>query len=78
MNRVEAKVKDIRSVDSLYVVTFKCCIGQVRMVSLDLDRQLQEGDIVTLGVNFTSVAVAKNFRGALSFTNQLPAKISGI
>lgn len=78
MNKIEARVKDIQNLDSLYIVTFEWNGASVKMVSLDLDHTLAKGNDVVLGVNFTSVAIAKNFSGELSYTNQLDATISEI
>jgi molybdopterin-binding protein len=78
MNRIEALVAEVRHVESLYVVSFEWYNATIKMVSLDLDHQLKEGDKVVLGVNFTSVALAKGLMGELSYTNQLGANISEI
>ena len=78
MNKIEATVKDICNLDSLYIVTFEWYGAEIKMVSLDLDHQLKEGYVVILGVNFTSVAVAKHFSGELSYTNQLDAKVHDV
>ena len=75
MNKIEASVKDIQNLDSLYIVTFEWNGAPIKMVSLDLDHVLKPGSNVLLGVNFTSVAVAKELKGALSYTNQLDGKI---
>ena len=78
MNKIEARVKEIQNLDSLYIVTFEWSGVAVKMVSLDLDHTLKKGDNVILGINFTSVALAKNFSGELSYTNQIEAKVSEV
>lgn len=78
MNKIEASVKEIQNLDSLYIVTFEWNAVDIKMVSLDLDHKLKKGDNVILGVNFTSVALAKNFSGELSYTNQIKAKVSEV
>ena len=78
MNRIEATVAEVKNLDSLYIVTFTWHGEKIKMVSLDLDQQLGVGDNVILGVNFTSVAIAKNFSGALSYTNQLDANVQNM
>ena len=78
MNRLPARVTGVQNVDTLYIVTFEWCGGTLKMVSLDLDHQLQDGDHVVLGVNFTSVAIAKSLSGEVSYVNQISAWVNEI
>lgn len=78
MNTLQASVKQIDHLDSLYIVTFEWHGADIKMVSLDLDQKLEKYDEVILGVNFTSVAVAKMIEGELSYTNQLDAKVGSV
>ncbi|NOQ30339.1 MAG: transporter [Helicobacteraceae bacterium] len=75
MNILVAKVINIESVDSLNIVNFTLEDQNLSMMSLDLDENVKVGVEVELSMNPSHVAIAKEFSGTLSYSNQLKAKI---
>ncbi|HHD77559.1 MAG TPA: hypothetical protein ENK97_02115, partial [Campylobacteraceae bacterium] len=63
MNRLKARVEKIEAADTLHIVTFLWEGVTIRMVSLNLDAGIVPGKEVMLGVNFSSVAIAKDLGG---------------
>jgi len=75
MNQITASVTDIQSVDNLNIVTFKANDNSLKMMSLDLSSKFVVNARVSLSFKPTTVAIAKNSSGDLSFSNQLKVKI---
>ncbi len=80
MSDVAATIEKIEYVDSLHLVTFRCGQVQLKMVSLELNAQMQVGSRVKLGCKPTAVAVARTDRvddleTVLSYTNRIPVMI---
>jgi molybdopterin-binding protein len=75
MSKILAKIEKIKSVDSLNIVTFDFFGKKLTMMSLELSDQIQEGKKVLLGVKPTSIVLAKDFSGLISFSNHLEGKI---
>ena len=59
----------------LNVVNFDFLDQSLSMMSLDLSDNIKVGSIVELIANPSHVAIAKDFSGVLSYSNQLNAKI---
>jgi len=78
MNQIKAFVDDIESEQNLNIVTFHVNNHLLKMMSLDLDHKIQKGAQVVLTCKPTSVAVAKNISGELSYSNQLKVTIKSI
>ena len=78
MNQITAFVHDIKSVENLNIVTFDVNYHVLKMMSLDLDKSIQKGTKAILTCKPTSVAIAKNISGELSYSNQLKVTISSI
>jgi molybdopterin-binding protein len=83
MSRLIATIEKIERVDNLHLVTFQCCGEHLKMVSLELGKQMQVGTHVVLGCKPTAVAVAKIKEGesldqTLSYTNQIAVKVEKI
>ena len=78
MNQINAFVDDIESEQNLNIVTFHVNNHLLKMMSLDLDHKIQKGAQVVLTCKPTSVAVAKNISGELSYSNQLKVTIKSI
>ncbi|PHS58567.1 MAG: transporter [Sulfurimonas sp.] len=78
MNKMSAKITDIQSLNNLNLVSFDFNGISLSMVSLDLNENIKIGINVTLSAKATNVAIAKNFNGELSYSNQIKAKISSI
>ena len=78
MNYIVATISQIQSLDSINVVSFTVQSHVLKMMSLELDSNLQEGVKVKLGAKSTNVSIAKAFSGELSISNQLPCKVSDL
>jgi len=78
MSILRARVADIESVDGLHIVTFELDDTRLKMVSLGLDTEVKQGRDVMLQIKPSSVAIAKNIQGELSYSNQIKAVIKSI
>jgi len=78
MSKLLASIKDIKSVDNLNIVVFDFYGTKLKMMSLELSENIKIGSKVLLSTKPTSVALAKNFDGDISFSNQLRAKVIDI
>jgi len=78
MSEILAEVVDIKSIDTLNIVTFSSLHNSLKMMSLDLSEQIQISTKVKLSVKPTSIAIAKELSGELSYSNQLNATIKVI
>lgn len=78
MSNIEATIKDIQTVDSLNIVTFDFEGIDLSMMSLELKEEVQIGKRVLLGTKPTTVAIAKDFSGEISYSNQINANIETI
>lgn len=75
MSKILANVKSIQSVDTLNIVSFDFFGNELKMMSLELADEVQSGAKVLLGVKPTSIVIAKDFNGEISFSNRLQGKI---
>ncbi len=78
MSRLIATVSKIQNCDSLHIVRFECYGQTLSMMSLDLNTKIEIGTKVRLVVKASHVCIAKNFSGALSYSNQLSTSIKAI
>ena len=78
MNKIIAEVIKIDSVENLNIVNFKYKDNNLSMMSLDLSDDVKVGAKVELVVKPSHVAIAKNFNGEVSYSNQLPTIIKSI
>ncbi len=75
MSQIKATITRIDTVESLNIVTFDFYGTLLKMMSLDLGEEIQVGSKVTLAVKPSHVAIAKEFSGMVSYSNQLKATI---
>ncbi|EQB39317.1 hypothetical protein M947_07610 [Sulfurimonas hongkongensis] len=75
MNRFESTVTKIQTKENLNIVNFEFASYKLTMMSLDLDESISVNSQVLLSVKPTHIALAKEFSGAISYSNQLDAKI---
>lgn len=75
MNRFLATVTKIQTKENLNIVNFEFASHKLTMMSLDLDESLRVNSQVTLSVKPTHIALAKDFVGVVSYSNQLAAEI---
>jgi len=78
MNTLNAKIVKISNVDNLNIVVFDSCSETLSMMSLDLDNSLKVGTKVKLAVKSSHLAIAKDFDGMLSYSNQLKCLIKSV
>ena len=78
MSQFRATITNIQTNSSINIVTFKAASFTLQMMSLKLNEKVTLGSEVILGVKASSVAVAKEFHGLLSYSNQLPLQIDKI
>ena len=72
------KIIEIQNVDNLHIVKFDFYGQTLSMMSLELKDNIQVGKEVILKTKATSIAIAKNFSGELSYSNKLNSKIIDI
>ncbi|MEA2049062.1 MAG: TOBE domain-containing protein [Campylobacterota bacterium] len=75
MSKIKAVITEIQSVDSLNIVTFDFNGRVLKMMSLGLGSDVSVGKEVILGINPTHIALAKDFSGLLSYSNQVRSTI---
>ena len=75
MNIFDAEVKQINSVDNLNIVKFDFADITLSMMSLELNDSVKVGTKVKLSTKPTHVAIAKDFSGEVSYSNQIPVTI---
>jgi molybdopterin-binding protein len=73
MSQIKAIVENIENVDNLNIITFKADDIQFTMMSLDITEEMKVGKEVTLGFKPTSLALAKDFSGTVSYSNEFKA-----
>lgn len=75
MNRFKATVTNIRTKENLNIINLEFASQKLSMMSLDLHDSLRISSLVELSVKATHIAVAKDFVGSVSYSNQLDAEI---
>ncbi len=78
MNQIAAVITNIEQKGSLALIEFDFMQEKLTMVTLDIEETLCAGQKVILEINPSQVAVAKNYNGDLSYSNQIDAKIESI
>ena len=78
MNKFTSTITKIQNVDNLNIVNFDFCSQALSMMSLDLNEKVGVGCQVVLTAKPTHIAIAKEFSGDISYSNQLKAKIIDI
>jgi len=78
MSHLIATVSKIQSCDTLHVVNFSFQNQTLSMMSLELNEKIVIGTKVKLIVKPSHIAIAKNFSGDVSYSNQLHSTIVSI
>ena len=78
MSKFIATIKKIQSIDNLNIVKFDFCGLTLKMMSLDLNADVQIGKKVKLSVKPTNISIAKNLIEEISLSNQIVATIKSI
>ena len=75
MSMINASITEIQSVDSLNIVSFDFSGTPLKMMSLDLNEEMQVGREVTLNVKPFHITIVKDFYGDISYSNRLDAVV---
>ena len=75
MSQIKATIAQIDHIDNLNIVTFDFHGHSLKMMSLELSDDIKVGREVRLGIKPTHIAIAKDFSGVVSYSNQLKATI---
>lgn len=75
MNKFKAIITKIDTNDTLNIVKFNVYGHTLSMMSLGLSDDVKTGSEVVLAINPTHIAIAKDFSGIVSYSNQIKAKI---
>lgn len=78
MNQIVATIKNIRTVEFLNIVEFDFFGIVLKMMSLELNENIQISKKVILCVKPTNVIIAKNLIEEISLSNQIKATIKSI
>ncbi len=78
MSRLAATIISIETVENLNIVKFDFNDTILTMMSLDLNDKIKIGTKVNLSLKPTHVAIAKDFNGIVSYSNQIKTTIKYI
>ena len=78
MNKLIAKVTNIKNVDNLNLVNFDYNGFNLAMVSLELANNIKIGTIVSLSIKSTQITISKEISKNISYSNQIKDKIKHI
>ncbi len=78
MSRLKATIVSIETVENLNIVKFSFNNTILTMMSLDLNSDIKIGTKVSLAIKPTHVAIAKDFNGIVSYSNQINTIINDI
>lgn len=78
MSQIIATVSNINNCDSLHIVEFEFHEYTLLMVSLDISDKIKIGTKIKLIIKPFHIAIAKNFSGDISYSNQLDTTIISI
>ena len=78
MSKLIATIKKINNIDNLNIVDFDFFGNNLKMMSLDLNPNVQIGKKVKLSVKPTNISIAKNLLGDISLSNKLVAIIENV
>ena len=78
MSQFVATIKKIQSIDNLNIVKFDFCGLTLKMMSLDLNDDVEIGKKVKLSVKPSNISIAKNLSGEISLSNKIVATIQSL
>lgn len=78
MNKIAAKVTNIKNIDSLNIVEFDFKGQKLTMMSLELFGNIKPLSKVILACKASSIGVAKNLSGELSYSNRLDCTLESM
>jgi molybdopterin-binding protein len=78
MNKIRAKVTNIKNVDNLNLVNFDYNGFNLAMVSLELANNIKIGTVVSLSIKSTQITISKEVSKNISYSNQIKDKIKHV
>ena len=78
MNKIVATISQIHNVKNLNIVEFEFNKIKLKMMSLDLNENIKVGQKVILTIKPTNIAIAKDIKGSLSYSNQITTVVKNI
>jgi len=78
MNQLQATIKTIKNIENLHALELSFGKQCIHMLTLELNPKFTTGSVVKIRVKSTDIAIAKEFLGELSFSNQLDAQITHV
>ena len=78
MSQIIATIKKIHNIDNLNIVEFDFFGKTLKMMSLNLNKNVQIGKKVKLAVKPTNISIAKNLFGEISLSNQIVVNIKNV
>lgn len=78
MSQIIATIKKIHNIDNLNIVEFDFFGKTLKMMSLDLNKNVQIGKKVKLAMKPTNISIAKNLFGEISLSNQIVVNIKNV
>lgn len=75
MSQIPATITQIQKESSLHIVQFDFQGTILKMMSLELNPNIQVGTKVLLNIKPTHMALAKEFSGEVSYSNQIQAQV---
>ncbi len=78
MNKIKARVEEIKIVDEFTFITFKSKDIELKMISLDITSTIEVAKMALISIKATQIGIAKDFIGKISCDNQIRASIESI
>lgn len=75
MSQIIATIKKINNIENLNIVEFDFTGFSLKMMSLDLNKDIQVGKKVKLAIKPTNIIIAKDLLGEISLSNKFVATI---
>ena len=75
MNKIQVKVEKIESNEQLTLLSLRSKSHKLSMMSLELSPDIAEGKELIVATKAANIAIAKDYKGLLSYSNQLCVEI---
>ena len=75
MNKFITTITNIQNKENLHIVKCDYFNTTLEMLSLELKPNIKIGSKIILGVKSTNIGIAKDFKGAISYSNRLNVTI---
>jgi molybdopterin-binding protein len=78
MNRIQVKVEKIESNEQLTLLSLRSKSHKLSMMSLELSPDITEKKELIVSTKAANIAIAKDYDGVLSYSNQLSVEIASM